>query len=1253
MEKMEGEMEKTAIRTAVQAFARGSPRDNALEFFAALGYDTSRSASLAEKTASYFTSLYVSRGQTFNADKALCGDWNYVDVLFQVTDSEMEGVHGGKYENKEINSFLFLIIELSQQEYSRTALAASTREMNKVFPMPTIVLFKYGGFLTLSVIDRRINKQDEQKDVLEKVSLIKDMVIAEPHRAHIDILYDLSFTNLQSIWVCTNFAALHNAWQKTLDTKELNKRFYRELSNWYFWAIDKVQFPDDLEKNTDIRNSVNLIRLITRIIFIWFIKEKFLVPQILFNRIYLETILKDFNKSETSHSYYNAILQNLFFGTLNQKMNEREFISEDRYQGKNKQYNVTTLFRYADLFSISQDTVKDLFKDIPFLNGGLFDCLDKSNKDNPKKIDRVDGFSQNPKHQAIIPDYVFFGAEREVDLNAVYDTRNKKYHTEGLIPILQKYKFTVTENTPLEEEVALDPELLGKVFENLLASYNPETKMTARKQTGSFYTPREIVEYMTDESLIAYLKQAVPSKDAEVRLRDLCSYAENPNPFNEPETKALIAAIDHAKILDPACGSGAFPMGILHKLVWMLKKLDPENSLWKAQQKETILGKEISALKQDKATIRGLSDTEVRQKAEEAVESRMKELEDIFNREYNFDDYARKLYLIENCIYGVDIQPIAVQIAKLRFFISLIIDQKANNHKENQGIRSLPNLETKFVAANTLIGLLDTEQKDLLDLQDADLIAMENELWDIRGHKMFSADTRQKKIKYKKAINDLCEQIGVYLITHGVKPDYQKIEADRSLIAKFEAELSRLPEVWVDEQAEVDLFEIKASLFKRDINEEKRKQLSQEIKRLQEEIAKEAKKAQFQGLEATIEKMIRWDPYDQNTAADWFDPKWMFGVQEGFDVVIGNPPYFVITNSHPQKSVYEATYSKLRSGRINIYQLFFGRSESILNSTGCIVFIHPKTLLADAYLAATRAFLLNAFKSFTIINIISRTDTFGAVLQSVVVSLWTKDIRKNCRVAEVLKKIDFQHLQYLEMSLEKIVSQNEILIVSGNPLVYEIEKKCRLVPRIPIHFITGSIEWNKFVDHLSGTKKRNSKQLIYGENIQRFYFAQSTRRTGTTFINGNINVPIISCLSIFVQRTTAVEQPYRIIACIIDPQKFDVTLVSENHTNVFECKDITFAYYFLGILNSKLMDFYFRIFNSNTQVSSRELNQLPIIQSNDKKFAKVVSLVRDICQQKKANLQADTKPLERKIDQLVYKLYGLTDAEIKLIEEKE
>src|SRR5690554_3695306 len=276
--------------------------------------------------------------------------------------------------------------------------------------------------------------------------------------------------------------------------------------------------------------------------------------------------------------------------------------------------------------------------------------------------------------QLIVPDYLFFGVEEQADLSEVVGIKNKKYKqaaVKGLINILKSYKFTITENTPIEEDVALDPELLGKVFENLLASYNPETKTTARKQTGSFYTPREIVNYMVDESLIAYLKNRISSepsvfvefgkaqanlfgnegKDGQQSLMDDTNGSElrndtekldgllhelvsfNPgNPIEDRKSTSrhLLKYLSECTILDPACGSGAFPMGILQKMVHILQKLDPDNKVWREVQ-------EAKAKKEAEEAF-DIDDKEARNE-------RLNDISEAFDQSINDPDYARKLFL--------------------------------------------------------------------------------------------------------------------------------------------------------------------------------------------------------------------------------------------------------------------------------------------------------------------------------------------------------------------------------------------------------------------------------------------------------------------------------------------------------------------------------------------------------------------------------------------------------------------------------
>jgi len=667
----------------------------------------------------------------------------------------------------------------------------------------------------------------------------------------------------------------------------------------------------DEEKLTEMineHNATNVIRLLTRLLFTWFIKEKKLIPESLFDLNALQDdILIEINpyqqegmfkQANMDSVYYKAILQNLFFATLNcpikadaidkRKRGFRELKTATGKEARGKHFAIDWMMRYKDYFQKPEAFVDLLNSKVPFLNGGLFECLD----DKPNKI-LIDGFSDNKENQKklVVPDFLFFGLDTEVDLSQDYGLKNKKYKksaVKGLINILKSYKFTVTENTPIEEDVALDPELLGKVFENLLASYNPETKSTARKQTGSFYTPREIVSYMVDESLIAYLKTKILEEEDNVfielgkiqtnlfgnkgktgqlnfqvnptasefknneeildnLLHQLVSYDPG-NPFDgyPQTTHRILHHLDKCKILDPACGSGAFPMGVLQKMVHILYKLDPFNEYWKEIQIE-------KAERQLKESL-NIEDKKERK-------DKLNEINEAFDKNINDPDYARKLYLIENCIYGVDIQSIATQISKLRFFISLVVDQKKNDILDNFGIRALPNLETKFVTANTLIGIeKPPAQASLYDT--GSIKELERDLKSIR-HKLFGAKSKDTELKYRKKDEEL-----------------------RSAISE----------------------ELKKSGWHND----------------------------------TADKLASWDPYDQNSSASYFDPEWMFDVKKGFDIVIANPPYIGHKGGakHLFRQLKSTTIGSLfNNERMDIFYYFFHVAINITSNKGIISFI--------------------------------------------------------------------------------------------------------------------------------------------------------------------------------------------------------------------------------------------------------------------------------------------------------------------------
>jgi hypothetical protein len=514
----------------------------------------------------------------------------------------------------------------------------------------------------------------------------------------------------------------------------VTKEFYKEIFAWYDdWAVEKVRFPEDSGKKAKLpqetkidENRQHLMRLLTRLIFVWFIKQKNLIPDEIFSIEKLKEILNNFDPySIKDGNYYNGILQNLFFATLNRPIKDRQF-ANDKNQQQSEDYGIKTKFRDFNehsLFSktFTHEKVIELFKQTPFLNGGLFECLD----DFDTK-EYVDGFSREKSRAAFVPNALFWGD-------------NKEHKDKGLIDIFKRYNFTVEENTPQDIDVSMDPELLGKVFENLLGTYNEETGETARKESGAFYTPREIVDYMVDISLKEYLKgkllehnKKMPIGDIDKSLDKLFSYIDDDPSFNNKEQiDVLIEAINDCKILDPACGSGAFPMGVLHKLTFILRKLDPNNKIWRQKQLKKVDNKKMKT-----------------------------NIEETFKNDDS--DYIRKLFLIENCIYGIDIKPIAIQISKLRFFISLILEQKADERKENHGFVTLPNLETKFVSANTLIKYGDNSNEP--KLENIELAALREQLLEIRKQHFF-AHTPKEKIDLRTQDDKICKKIDDILKT--------------------------------------------------------------------------------------------------------------------------------------------------------------------------------------------------------------------------------------------------------------------------------------------------------------------------------------------------------------------------------------------------------------------------------------------------------------------------------------------------------
>lgn len=790
-----------------------------------------------------------------------------------------EQAYEGKY-----NGMMVFAVEIAEgQKLTRTESAILTRGFNRIASaQPVILLIKKEDELALSTCERsEYTQQWRDGEKLGKVCILRGINCNNPHRGHIDILNSIGDK------AYPNYEELYKHWMKVFSSELLTQNFYKELSEWYAWAVQVARFPNDITRDTDDEkfNHESCIRLITRLIFVWFLKQKHLIPEEFFDERYIkEHFIEEFNPHDRKNllydpeesKYYRLILQNLFFAMLNCPIvaegkdtpNNRRFRGDSQKGFLRDGYNVNNLMRYKADFKEggADEFVQMANSHVPFLNGGLFDCLDKK----PEKL-YYDGFSERKEslEQLYLPDWLFFGDEvgKSINLSKWFDDPKKKnVSVRGIIDILKRYNFTIEENTPLDQDVSLDPELLGKAFENLLASYNPETKTSARKQTGSFYTPREIVQYMVDESLVAHLKRTC-GEELEPEYRKLLSYSTEETTLSEEQRKAIMQAVYNCRVLDPACGSGAFPMGILQQLVHVLRQLDPTNEMWKDFMIDL-------AIEQSKLAF--AEDEEAERKA------RLADIEEAFNTSINDPDYARKLYLIEHCIYGVDIQPIAVQISKLRFFISLVVDQKpTSDATHNFGIRPLPNLESKFVAANTLI-----------------------------------------PVQYN---GDLVEG----------NPEVQKNKDD----------LKKLNH--------------KIFLAKRNIDKQR---LKQEIKETRQALAKAIEDTGFVSQSAA-KLLANWDMFDQNASSSFFDAEWMFGVKDGFDIVIGNPPYGAKLNDSEkrlfkQKYLAAKTIKGIQKGSLDTYVLFLELGYNLLGPFGNLVYIVPMPITSNDSTSALHRILL-------------------------------------------------------------------------------------------------------------------------------------------------------------------------------------------------------------------------------------------------------------------------------------------------------
>jgi hypothetical protein len=566
-------------------------------------------------------------------------------------------------------------------------------------------------------------------------------------------------------------------------------------------------------------------------------------------------------------NYYREILEKLFFDVFNTPKHLRK-----------------------------QNLPKEI-SEYPFLNGGLFEDQDDDYRDN---------------FQLFLPN---------------------EWFSDLFLNTLERYNFTIDENSSTNEELAIDPEMLGRIFENLLAEQNPETKIAAsdRKVTGSYYTPREIVDFMVEQSISEYLKANVKADISSAFIEDFVHNLDLSDEIKS-HSNEILDKLNSIKVLDPACGSGAFAIGVLQKLLAL---------------KQIIL----------------------------FSSSRVKSPKEYYNL---------KLNTIRNSIYGVDIQPLATELSRLRCWLSLMVDEDIKE------IQPLPNLNFKFVTANSLAELGFDEMLKIMETKKGGGLLFLNRFIEIKDK----------------------------------------------------------------------LFVLASEYFRPSTNPNRKDELHNKFKELQNQLTQETITlvASFPSMVSFAAKFLSWNPFNDNSVAPFFSSSLMFGINEGFDIVIGNPPYI---KEYTNKAAFDGIRdSEYYQGKMDIWYFFACRFLDYLKpNTGVLTFIATNNWVTNAGASKFRNKVIQDCQILKLLDFGSYMIFASASIQTMVLILKRKsdienyefDYRKldgdNLQINDVLdlirKRVNHS-AHYLNPSINRASLKNKFLVFGSSGIekvLYKIKLK--------------------------------------------------------------------------------------------------------------------------------------------------------------------------------------------------------------------
>ena len=753
-----------------------------------------------------------------------------------------------------------------------------------------------------------------------------------------------------------------------------------------------------------------------------------------------------FENSAYKNYYLDSVLEPLFFGILNTKPAEREALFTDYGWDK---------------------SLLNEWKDIPYLNGGLFE---RDEEDEPESRFPADYF-------------------------------------ERLFQFFSEYNFTIDENDPNDAEVGVDPEMLGKIFENLLED---------NKDKGAFYTPKEIVRYMCQESLIAYLETNTSVAKDKVR-QFVLSPEDGVADIPENKKPKLLTALEEVKICDPAIGSGAFPMGLLNELLHCREVLSGEH----------------------------------------------------------YDRAEIKKSIIQNNIYGVDIEKGAVDIARLRFWLSIVVDEETPS--------PLPNLDYKIMQGNSLI-----ESFMGVDLSK---LTYEKEYKKDKGEISLFDDEKNRLQK---------------TVSHLLSSYYSCSDHDRKL--KLQQEISDT----INKQLEAQAYDPTILAKLKEINL------------------------------AENNKFFLWHT--------WFSDVFNREDKEGFDIVIGNPPYVNFANikSAEYRTILKEKFYSTKN-KCDLYAFFIEFGFNILNDSGIITYIVPHTWKATDSFSKLREILFKRHSVKQIVNL--DMGVFDAIVQPLIM-LSANRYEENSFIN--IFNSDFT-LNSSIITEEILASPAYIIDTTSSSLEKNIFKKIE----------EGALPLSDFIRFSRGIKTSDDKRFIINEqrnsDCKKVYRGRNLKAYQLNW-NGeyiwyrpDLMRQKVGCVphakeffdvpeKLVTQRVNSSRQ---LLVAYDNQQNYFLDTTNVSNYSTWDGK--TPLKYLCGLLNSKLINFWYCKKYLMPTIGGYELHSIPIKTTND--YSTFTALVEEAILAAQQNNYEILRIKMKEIDKIVYDIYKLTDAEIKIIEQ--